>query len=162
MTDADPSLAEDRTSPLGLWMYADSYLDAATCVIAHSRHPHREPVYLLYAHAVEVRVKGVPPIEKGVSIEEIRSSTISAVGAGRCLPRAVALWSPAISARRWACGGRSFGDRRYRRALCRRPGSSAARICHLHARLFTEWLIAETKALCVPRGPVRPPSLKAG
>ena len=57
MTAAEVSLAEDRTSPLGLWMYADSYLDAASCVMTHSRHPHRAPVYFLYAHAIEFALK---------------------------------------------------------------------------------------------------------
>ena len=72
MTEADPSLTEDRTSPLGLWMYADSYLDAASCVAAHSRHPHREPVYLLYAHAVEFALKAFLR-SKGASIDEIEA-----------------------------------------------------------------------------------------
>src|SRR5581483_4362479 len=72
MTEADPNLTEDRTSPLGLWMYADSYLDAASCVAAHSRHPHREPVYLLYAHAVEFALKAFLR-SKGVSVDEIEA-----------------------------------------------------------------------------------------
>ena len=151
MTEADPSLAEDRTSPLGLWMYADSYLDAASCVAAHSRHPHREPVYLLYAHAVEFALKAFLRA-KGVSIGEIEARGHSlAPLLNAC--RAHGFREPPHIEKAGAAAVSLLDlgdtDARYvRSGFKRRPDLPGL-------RLFAEWLISDTKALCVPRGPSR-------
>ncbi len=151
MTEADPSPAEDRTSPLGLWMYADSYLDAAGCVAAHSKHPHREPIYLLYAHAIEFALKAFLRA-KGVSIDEIETH------GHRLTPlldacRALGLQEPRHIEKTGAAavGLLELGDpnaRYVRSGFKRRPDLPGL-------RLFAEWLITDTKTLCVPRGPAR-------
>lgn len=149
MSEADPSLTEDRTSPLGLWMYADSYLDAAGCVAAHSKHPHREPVYLLYAHAVEFGLKAFLR-STGVSIDAIEAH------GHRLVPlleacRAQGLKEPAHIRKTGAAALDllELGDtdvRYVRSGFKRRPDLAGL-------RLFAEWLIAETKDVCVPHGP---------
>lgn len=151
MTEADPTLAEDRTSPLGLWMYADSYLDAASCVSARSRHPHREPVYLLYAHAVEFALKAFLR-STGVSIDQIEAH------GHRLAPlldacRDQGLNEPAHIQKAGASAVSLLDigdpDARYvRSGFKRRPDLPGL-------RLFAEWLIGETKSLCVPKGPSR-------
>lgn len=157
MTEADPSLAEDRTSPLGLWMYADSYLDAAGCVAAHSKHPHREPVYLLYAHAVEFGLKAFLR-STGASIDEIEAHghrLVSLLDA--C--RAQGLKEPAhigkIGAAAVSLLELGDTDARYvRSGFKRRPDLAGL-------RLFAEWLIAEAKDVCVPHGPKLRETVKA-
>ncbi|HLG89658.1 MAG TPA: hypothetical protein VKZ79_20955 [Alphaproteobacteria bacterium] len=151
MPEVDPNLADDRTSPLGLWMYADSYLDAASCVAAHAKHPHREPVYLLYAHAVEFALKAFLRA-KGVSIDEIETH------GHRLAPlldacRVLGFQEPPHIAKAGAAavGLLELGDpdaRYVRSGFKRRPDLPGL-------RLFAEWLITETKALCVPRGQAR-------
>ena len=151
MSVADPNPAEDRTSPLGLWMYADSYLDAATCVVAHSKHPHREPAYLLYAHAVEFALKAFLR-SKGVAIDEIESH------GHRLAPLLDACHAHGLEepghigkAGRAAIALLELGDtdaRYVRSGFRRRPDLSGL-------RLFAEWLIAVTEAICVPKAPPR-------
>ena len=153
MTAAEVSLAEDRTSPLGLWMYADSYLDAASCVMTHSRHPHRAPVYFLYAHAIEFALKAylrskALPVE-AIEAHEHRLSPLMNACHDRGLrePDHIGkIGSAAIAAL-------ELGDtdaRYVRTGFKRRPDLAAL-------RLFAEWLLAETKQHCVPHGAVRRP-----
>jgi hypothetical protein len=152
MTEIDATMAEDRTAPLGLWMYADSYLDAANCVMAHSRHPHREPVYLLYAHAIEFGFKAFLRA-KGLSITEIEAH---GHGLGSLLTEAHAqgLKEPGHIAKigEAAIGLLELGDtdtRYIRTGFKRRPDLPAL-------RLFAEWLLRESETYCVPRGKAKP------
>lgn len=154
MTDTDVTLAEDRTSSLGLWMYADSYLDAANCVVAHSRHPHREPAYLLYAHAVEFGFKAFLRAQ-GLSIPEIeahehRLGPLMAT----CHERGLKEPDHIAKIGQAAISLLELGDtdtRYIRTGFKRRPDLPAL-------RLFAEWLLGEAGTHCVPRGRVRPQS----
>jgi len=154
MTVAAESLAEDRTSPLGLWMYADSYLDAANCVMAHSRHPHRAPVYFLYAHAVEFALKAYLrskdlPIQD-IEAHEHRLSPLMAACRERGLKEPDHIEK--IGSAAIALLELGDTDARYvRTGFKRRPDLPAL-------RLFAEWLLAETKQLCVPHGAGRSPA----
>ena len=149
MTDADPSLAADRTSPLGLWMYADSYLDAAGCVAAHSKHPHREPVYLLYAHAVEFGLKAFLR-STGMPIDEIEAHGHRLVPLlEACRARGLEEPPHIRKAGAAALDLLELGDtdaRYVRSGFKRRPDLAGL-------RLFAEWLITEAKSVCVPHGP---------
>lgn len=148
MAEIEVNLAEERTSPLGLWMFADSYLDAASCVMAHGKHPHRIPVYFLSGQAIALALKAYLRAEN-MSIEEIQR-TECRLGPLMDLCQERGLREPEHMAKagRAAIELLDLGeaDSRYiRTGFKRRPDLAAL-------RLFAEWLLNETKTRCVPCG----------
>jgi hypothetical protein len=139
---------DDRTSPLGLWMYADSYLDAANCVLAHSRHPHREPVYLLYGHAIALACKAFLRAA-GLPIREIEADDRPlAQLMDACLERGLEEADHLGRAGRTALELLDIGEtgpRYIRTGFRRRPDIGLL-------RLLAERMLGATKPRCVPVG----------
>jgi hypothetical protein len=48
---------DERTSATGLWMFAESYRDAANHLVQGCDLRHDAPIYFLYTHAIELALK---------------------------------------------------------------------------------------------------------
>jgi hypothetical protein len=138
-------------------MYAESYLDAANCVLAHSRHPHREPVYLLYAHTVELACKAFLRAQ-GQSIAEIEAGDRPlAQLVDACLAQGLGEGDHMGKAGRAVLEMLDIGEtgaRYIRTGFRRRPELSLL-------RLVAERLLDAAKAYCVPAGVGRPSAAPA-
>ena len=70
MTDVDPN---DRTTATGLWMFAETYLQAANHLAETGGDVLRfnAPIYFLYSHAMELTLKAFLR-SKGATLEKLR------------------------------------------------------------------------------------------
>jgi hypothetical protein len=62
---------EDRTTAVGLWMFADSYAEAAKHLADTTDLRHKAPIYFLYAHAIELAFKAFLRTH-GASLDDLK------------------------------------------------------------------------------------------
>jgi hypothetical protein len=71
-----PGDREERTTATGLWMFAESYRDAANLLAQRaSELRHQAPIYYLYAHSIELALKAALRA-KGVTVEDLSSKRL--------------------------------------------------------------------------------------
>jgi hypothetical protein len=71
-----PGERGERTTATGLWMFAESYRDAANLLAQRaSELRHQAPIYYLYAHSIELALKAALRA-KGVTVEELSSKRL--------------------------------------------------------------------------------------
>ena len=70
--DDDPEDPIDRTSPLGLYRYADEYRAAAEIVQSQKPGKLIIPIYYLYGHAIELALKAFLR-SQGQTVEQLKS-----------------------------------------------------------------------------------------
>jgi hypothetical protein len=69
MDDIHP---EQRTTPIGLWHFAKSYLDAAKHLAENTGLGFDAPIYFLYCHAIELTLKAYLRAQ-GARLDELKS-----------------------------------------------------------------------------------------